>query len=312
MQPSPNLISPQIITPDQGGILTTDQSKIDHTKDLTMNYIMGSSNAGESSSRSPGDADAEQRIMARLEEKYGSASLDKLHRPANPGEAEGVEISGLMAGRVLHGLMNDRGRGFHMDEEEAFQLMDDLLAPHKEGMTPEEQKAANDRFDTGMNQYKGILMDDLKHKEKQFGALVTQMHPEDVLPQIGQQTLGQDDPFLQDTIQFRQMGGKYLDPGNRDDQKFIDLAEYYNNTAMALIQYKMMAHGGEKSPFAGVSPDTMLNDDNEYVRGIREREDRIEGPRMNPEQLAEYRKDLKKRAKSESYLKNRLFGRFKK
>ena len=39
-------------------------------------------------------------------------------------------------------------------------------------MSPEEQKTASDRFDEGMKQYKGILLDEPKRKEKQFGSLV--------------------------------------------------------------------------------------------------------------------------------------------
>ena len=296
----------------ESGVLTMNQKKIDHTKDLTVNYLKDDKAEERGKKRRPDMVEAGERIESKLKKKYGKYYGLDLKRPANPGEKEGVNISGLNASRLFGMLLTDRGRGFNMGEDEIYELMDDLHAPHKQGMTPEEQKQANDRFDGAMQKYKGILLDDLKDREKKYGALMTQMHPEDTLPQIGEQAFGQDDGFLQDATQMRQMGGKYLDPEhNEEDQRFIDLSDYYNNTTVVLQQYKAIAHGGAQSGMEGVTPDMLLNETNKDLQEALEIEGRIKGPRMNQEQMNAYQKDLKKRAKKESYLKGRLFGRFK-
>ena len=58
------------------------------------------------------------------------------------------------------------------------------------------------KFDEGIKAYKKILNDDLLHLEKKYGSLLTQMHPEDVLPQLN------DDVF---TV------GDGIQPGHHSD-----------------------------------------------------------------------------------------------
>ena len=178
--------------------LTIDQSKIDRSKSLKPDYRNDFDNK---KNYRKGMAELEKK----LEQKYGNLKKSKdfeyvetwhsdVRRPANPvikgvNDREApdapVNISGLGIGRMFEDLVTDRNRGFNMDAKEMEAFFDDLMAPKKKGLSDKEQLDANKRFDKAVLKYKGILYDDMRHNEKTYGRLLSQMHPQDIAPQMG-------------------------------------------------------------------------------------------------------------------------------
>ena len=202
--------------------------------------------------------------------------------------------------------MSDRNRGFNMSQEDIIKLYDKFMAPHKIGLSPQEQLKANKEFDEGILQYKQILADDMNHVENKYGKLLTQMHPDDLFDQLGNDQLVRDlAPVQQDPEQlFKKGGERYFDfENNKNDQKFRDQAQYFGsvnmlregyNLAMRLPEsmHEMAFQEFEKPDGAGTMAVNL--------------EHGIGGPQMNQKQYDRYLEDLQNRKGK------KLFGRFRK
>ena len=169
-------------------------------------------------------------------------------------------------------------------------------------MSAEEQEAANEQFDQGVMTYKGILADDQKHLEKTYGALLTQMHPEDVAPQLGSE-FNLAIHSLQDMQQLVASGSQYFDYKKEEDKKFRDLTDYYTSVNELLLT------SSQKATIGISHVDEAFREHNQ-ISVDPELEASINGPQMTQLQQARYKKELKKRNK-EGYIINGLFGRFK-
>ena len=193
-------------------------------------------------------------------------------------------------------------------EEKIEELMDKLMAPQKLNMTPKEQEEAGKAFDEGIKQYKGIVLDDLKSLEHTYGALPGQMHPHDVIPQMG---LDYHKKYqsAQDAMQLIKSGGRYFDYNNNaGDRKMRDLLTFYNNADNQLRTYADYAT--ESQLGLKGDPTTELERTGAIVQEDKELENSIQGPKMNEIQLKKYKSQMKKRAKKGGW-KKWLFGRYK-
>ena len=251
-----------------------------------------------------------------------------------------VEFSGLVPSRIFANMESHwgRGRGFTMKPEELEEMFDNLMAPHKaspeelaeekedaentKNMKWSEKKAyqqkmkkirkphpvtvseeANRKFDKGIMTYKKILYDDLLHLEKKYGTLMTQMHPEDVLPQLDEDDYKTEMASNQDVIQMELYGKRYFDPKNKEDQHFHNLNQYYTSVGNTYNAYKGLSLG---------MIDTMSKEEfsatmESMTADALETEDKVNGPHMNETELKRYLEDSKKLPKREK----RAFGRFK-
>ena len=293
----------------EDGFLTMNQSKIDHSKDLTLDLEKKDDLTDMPGFIRPEVADMGDFLSKRYAKGYSNAySTAPFCRPPNSNEKEGVFLEGLKGPRIVLDLSSDRGRGFNMGKKEMTELFDKLMAPHKEGMNAEEQKKANDQFDEGVKQYKKILLDDMRHMENKYGRMLTQMHPEDYLPQLDNQQFLKENRFNLDAGQLTIKGKRYFDPQkNEEDQEFLDKANYYGSVSRMNEKYNMMAHGQEKN-----SQDELAEMVEDEELGVAEKlENKIGGPQMDQEEQAAYIQSVQNRATSKAYLKNRLFGRFR-
>ena len=300
--------------------LTIDQSKIDRSKSLKPDYRNDFDNK---KNYRKGMAELEKK----LEQKYGNLKKSKdfeyletwhsdVKRPANPvikgvNDREApdapVNISGLGIGRMFEDLVTDRNRGFNMDAKEMEAFFDDLMAPKKKGLSDKEQLDANKRFDKAVLKYKGILYDDMRHNEKTYGRLLSQMHPQDIAPQMGTGfALQKYYRFGQDAAQMLKDGRRYFDmENNEDDKHFSDLTDYYFGTQTRQMRYidatQYMRYTGKKLDEYVKAPEADLGDAVEKNIG---------GPQMSPKLYKRYLNNLHKQAQSEPFMRGRLFGRF--
>ncbi len=300
--------------------LTTDESKIDRTKDLTWDP----EGEGERTA-----VNKYRKGMAKLEnelkEKYGNedvyenAFFQNLNRPAKPREKEGGNIRGLAMNRLFPELATDRGRGFNMSKKEITEFFDGLMAPHKKNMNDKEKLEAYEKFDKSMRKYKDILYGDMQHMEKTYGTLLSQMHPEDVAPQMGSGNEFRNHfRFTQDSAQLLEDGSRYFDfQNNEADQDFKDLDQYYGSALNYHYSYQYAVHNpvhnNPEDADSYYSPVDVINAMEEMpdIEKMKEVEDKINGPRMSPKRHQKYLEDVRKRAKKTDYMKGRLFGQFK-
>lgn len=302
--------------------LIMDQSKIDRTRDLSFTPEFG----GNVFPARPGMDELE----AVLEKKYANQEKSKdfeyrenwnsdFSRPANPiiagvndkeEQDQPVHIAGLGISRVFEDLKTQRARGFNMDAKELEEFFDDLMAPKKKGLSPKEQLEANKRFDKAVMKYKKILYDDMTHTEKTYGRLLTQLHPEDVAPQMGTGSdFEQHIRFQQDAMQMVNEGGqRYFDfENNKADKHFRELSEYYDYAGQVQMHHNNLVHN------------TLQRGTKDYNRGmemeaaqkVQELEKNVGGPQMSPKLYKRYLKDVQDREQTQDYMKGRLFGRFK-
>ena len=237
--------------------------------------------------------------------KYNTkAYTDNLHNKS------GHVIPGLLPGRLASLLSGPTGE--NLDRNEIFQLFQKLMAPHE--MSPSRSQEERDAmFDDGVKQLKGIYYTQLKRLRDTYGTVVSQMHPEDILRQVGPNFLWQLG-LLQDTLQISDTNktvGDYFDfEHNPDDQEFRRLNEYYNAVSMSLEAYAHARGNDEK-----VSPnDNTIQFVNRQVEPhfaiIQELEDQIGGPKMDRKELNEYYKNLRKRIRDRKF-QGFLFDPFK-
>ena len=239
----------------------------------------------------------------------------------NPRNEEGLQITGLMPSRLTTDLLHDRGRGFHMKDAEVEGLLDKLMAPNRrmedgvdeEGnvkyrdMNEEEKAQANEEFDEGMEQYKDILYGDLKGMEKDYGTLITQMHPRDVTNQLSGARGEKYDKQIrssQDMFQIMASGQRYFSDYSFKDRDFKKLVKYYGDNSIFNAQYTSLL--GQDNTNGGEDVGAMLGTENQATAA---QERRINGPKMSPEQEKEYRTNLQRRMKAAGH-GNELFGKF--
>jgi hypothetical protein len=271
-----------------------------------------------------------QELQERLNSKYKGAQykegafVDDLQRGANKGEDKGVKISGLLGGRLMTDLLSDRGRGFHMGDEDVEGLMDKLMAPSRrvedgvdeEGnvkyrdMNDDEREMANKQFDEGVMQYKDILYGDVKSMEGTYGAMPSQLHPRDFVQQLnkGDKMENYHRRFrsMQDNFQLLDNGGqRYFDMKNNEkDKDFKRLTDYYGNT-MINFQNTYMSQYNFDDEAGGMEFDEFGYNPTE------ETEQSLKGPKMSPEMMKNYVSRVQKRL-TDSGHENELMGRFKK
>ena len=247
-------------------------------------------------------------LSSRLLKKYSGPAYKEgaytmnISRPKSADEENDVVISGWDITRILPSLAGDRGRSFNMSEKDIEAMADKIMAPHKKGMSQKEQEQANILFDKGIMQYKGILNDDLEHMENTYGALLTQMHPQDVVPQLGKE-YHKKYHFIQDALQIV-ANGKYMNYDKEKDRRFRDLSKYYNDAGNQLSSYAPYATNNQWVSLAGsMHPDSAAPVNKDL-------ESSLKGPKMSKNQEKDYKKRMKSRAKKGGW-KDRLFGRYK-
>ena len=212
--------------------------------------------------------------------------------------------------RMFTDLASDRGRGFNMGAEEITQLFDDLMGPHKKGLSDKEQLDANKKFDDAILKYKGILYDDMMYAENTYGKLMTQLHPEDVAAQIGTgKDLEHRMRFQQDADQLLRYGGqRYFDlESNEDDKHYKELINYYTNVNQHLLSYNTLAHGDQDARTYDLNE---FMENSEATKAVFEQEKNIGGPQMSPKLFRRYLKDVQERERTEGYMEGKLFGRY--
>ena len=239
------------------------------------------------------------------EDKYDTkAYSDELHNKS------GHVIPGLLPGRLASLLSGPTGE--NLDRNEIFQLFQKLMAPHEKSPS-RSQEERDAMFDDGVKQLKGIYYTQLKRLRDTYGTVVSQMHPEDILRQVGPNFLWQLG-LMQDTLQISDTNktvGDYFDfEHNPDDQEFKRLTEYYHAVNMSLEAYALARGNDEK-----VSPnDNTIQSVNRQVRPhfaiIQALEDQIGGPKMDRKELNEYYKNLRKRIRDRKF-QGFLFDPFK-
>ena len=223
-----------------------------------------------------------------------------------------VKGGGLNTSRTVATLSGETGKGVSADEMRV--LYDRLMAGHKadvDASDPEAVQAANAEFDAGIRQLKGIYFDQLKRLRDNYGTMVTQMHPEDVLRQVGPNFQDQFQ-LMQDTEQMLVNMPQYFDmENNEDDQEFKRLSDYYNNAYGAMNQYanaSFMANM-EHRAMRQEDIDRDVGQSREYL-SAREQEAGISGPKMDKKQMRKYQRDLRRRSKKKGWT-GALFGHFK-
>ena len=235
----------------------------------------------------------------QLQERYGGMQFsNNVIRLAEGDETKDRSYSGVNLGRVLHSLMTDRGRGFNMSPERVTALMDNLVAPqlNKNG-SKQEKLLANKRFDKGMKQLKQIYYDDLKYGEKKYGKLLTQMHPEDVLPQTDDNLL----KFVQSSLDlqnFAKSGKEYFDKDSEEDRDFLRLDDYYASALGQVSNYQSLKPLNHKRT---------LRDTMKTLQPSQELENSINGPELSPEQQQNYIDSFQER-KEDDWVS---YGRFR-
>ena len=223
-----------------------------------------------------------------------------------------VKGGGLNTSRTVATLSGETGKGVSTDELRT--LYDRLMAGHRADVDPsdpEAVQASNAEFDTGARQLKGIYYNQLKRLRDNYGTMVTQMHPEDVLRQVGPNFQDQFQ-LMQDTEQMLVNMPQYFDlENNEDDQEFKRLSDYYNNAYGAMNQYANASFMAEIEgrPMLQEDVDRDVGRSREYLTA-REQESGIHGPKMDKKEARRYQRDLKRRARKKDW-KGALFGHFK-
>jgi len=164
---------------------------------------------------------------------------------------------------------------------------------------------------TGIQQLKGLYLNQLRHIRNKYGTYITQMHPEDFLNKVGL-SFYEDFTCMQDVVQMvdEDKKGQIFDyQNNAEDREFKQLADYYFNAYNILSRYIGTDMNVENQEFDPQSMEIMENG-NPYSTGAQQMEGQIGGPGFNAKEYAAYLKRMQKRFKKEKKA-NRLFGRFK-
>ena len=251
--------------------------------------------------------DGSKAIADRLRTKYegpgykNNTFSTSIHNPFT-----GENGLGLNTSRVLTTLAGSAGEG--ISESRLENLFDNLMGVHKTDLREEDQSAASQKFSSGVRQLKRIYYTQLKRLQSTYGTTLSQMHPEDVLRQVGDDFNAQF-ALLQDTEQMLKNMPQYFDlEHNEQDQEFKRLNDYYNDVYGYYNQYAMGILNKEVSG-APFDAEQYVGKSTEYQRAL-DQEGGIGGPRLTSKQLKQYEADLKKRMKSGSW-QGSQFGRYR-
>ena len=175
----------------------------------------------------------------------------------------------------------------------------------------EEIQARDAQFMVGIQQLKGLYLNQLRQIKAKYGTYITQMHPEDFLNKVGM-SYYDDFACMQDVVQM--IDGDNADQifdyeNNADDREFKQLANYYFNASNVLSTYMNTDTNMDSEEFNPASMAFMENG-NAYSPVAERMESSIGGPGFDKKEQAGYLSRLKKRFKKEKK-SNRLFGRFK-
>ncbi len=216
---------------------------------------------------------------------------------------DSFSIRGLKKMRVLSSLEGSNGDG--MQREEIKDFIEKLCAVDRKDLDKNEflvVQGANARVDEGILEYKGIVYNFLKRLESTYGILPTQMHPEDFLRLVGLE-FKDHLASLQDAAQLLTAQGLFDFEANEEDKDFKRLTNYYNSVVNGITAYTIAMYNHEIGQER--SGDLEFGIRNSFARFSEGDTTGIGGPSMSSEELKEYNKDLKKRAKEGGW-SNRL------
>lgn len=257
---------------------------------------------------------------AELTAKYaGPGYVPNMFTSSLESVAGSRKAPGLNPARLTNIVLGATGEG--LSNEDIRTLYDRLMSGHKADLDRSDPNAvadANGQFDQGARQLKQIYYNQLKRLRDNYGTMLTQMHPEDVLRQVDP-NFQEQFALLQDTEQILVHMPQYFDFENsEEDREFKQLNNYYNNAYGVLNQYANTKLTLELGSGRGMQDpnelETFINlnvgNSREYQQ-IREegQEDWINGPKMDAKQEQAYLKALRKRAKGRSW-SGALFGHF--
>ena len=242
-----------------------------------------------------------------LSQRYHSPD----YKPGSYGDISNgadVTVRGLGLNRLARMLPKSMGDGYSNDE--IISMYDDLMAPHRSDIDPNDREAvaaAGDRFDAGMVKLKEMHYRKLKRMEATYGRLGSQLHPEDFVRLAGDDY---NDHFRmgQDTESLLRDAPQYFDFEHNDqDRELRDLHQYYYGVTVQNSAYGMADDSAERR---GTDLDPAILSGIMAAGGITpEMEAKVHGPSLTDEQQAAYKKGLQARM-ARSGKTNRLFGRF--
>ena len=138
--------------------------------------------------------------------------------------------------------------------------------------------------------------------EKTYGAMLTQMHPQDVIPQLSK-NYHQEYHFMTDAVQLAK-SSKYMNDSKKEDRRFRKLSNYYADADNQLTSYAPYATSNTLIKMTGdIHKESIAPVDKELEASLK-------GPKMNEKQLKAYKSRMKKRAKKGGW-RNLLFGRYR-
>ncbi len=164
-------------------------------------------------------------------------------------------------GHVISGLSLDRGyrklfdlateRG--MKDDEIKKMMQDLMvkkrydAANPDSEDPEERARAEEesgRTNEALMKMKSLYYGELKKVRDKYGVMMTQLHPEDAFNQAGD--FWKDTHIMQDCMQLLTDAPELFATGNKEDEEFNNLTQYYISVQNMLQNYSDMADEQKK------------------------------------------------------------------
>ena len=150
-------------------------------------------------------------------------------------QAGEVKVYGMYTIRLATNLRNTPGEG--RDNEELKSILRRLDGPankEQNGLTEEE---ANKQFAEAFSELKEIYYVHLKRLENNYGKLLSQIHPYDLLRMMGDNyyKIREDFIILQDAMQMMRCKKPYFDMENKKDREFNKLACYYCNVFLGVL-----------------------------------------------------------------------------
>jgi len=229
----------------------------------------------------------------------------------SPVNGKNREVKGFMPRRV-GGAFEDSWGKDHTDEEilqilhemtaDATKLEDGVIKP-ADGYVSQNSTPADSKYDAikmhGINLYRDVLYAKLKKLESEFGTILTQMHPRDVINRLGGKKIQYYSQTLQDAEQlfctqnkFTEETQQYLAKGSNNpkrDAEMQKLLNYYGPIFWGLKVYP----GGGDTAYEIVAADYME---------AKQHEADVGGPRMDAKQLERYNRRIQTKIDSGEYM----------
>ena len=174
-------------------------------------------------------------------------------------------------------------------------------------------KARDAKFMVGIQQLKGMYLQQLRRIKAKYGTYLTQMHPEDFLSKAGM-SFYDDFAIAQDMEQLieNDKNGLIFDyENNAEDREFKLLAKYYFDAFNVVSSYCGAMQMMDSPDFQPEFMEMNMQSSESYAQNAMEREGQIDGPGFSPEEYAAYVNRVKKRFKWGKKNKAKRFGRFK-